>query len=70
MATFIIYYYCFGLPLAYILTLKTNLGLLGVWISLVLSTILINLTLALMIYQIDFYKVITEISKKWKESNL
>ena len=61
MTTFIIYYYGFGLPLAYILTLKTDLGLLGVWISLVLSTILINLTLALIIYQTDFYKVIIEI---------
>ena len=69
MTTFIVYYYGLGLPLAYILALKSGFGLLGVWISLILCTILINFTLAVMIYLTDFDKVITEISKKWKENN-
>ena len=67
MNTFIIYYYCIGLPLGYILTLKTNLGIFGAWISLILSLVLINLTLILIIYKTNIDKRIVQISKHWKE---
>ena len=62
MNTFIIYYYLFGLPLAYLLTLKYNFGLIGVWISLSLCSFMVNLTLIFMICKTNINLVIKTIS--------
>ena len=49
------------LPLTYILTLKTNLGYLGAWISIIFSVIITNLILILILYRSKIDEIIENI---------
>lgn len=69
MNTYMIIYYCIGLPMIWIFGLYTPMGLLGIWLGMGITALLVNSFLIYFVIQINIDETIKSIAKDWKEDN-
>ncbi|KAI4369879.1 hypothetical protein MLD38_018276 [Melastoma candidum] len=60
-------YYAVGLPLGFLLGYKTNLKVQGIWIGMILGTVLQTLILVYIIYKTNWNKEVEEASERMKK---
>ena len=51
------------MPLAYVLTLKTSLGIVGMWISIIMGVLLTDIILISIIYRLNMNNIISNVSR-------